>query len=48
MSMKNHNGMILTGEDRKIRRKTCPSATSSITFPTWIDRGANLGLHGDI
>jgi hypothetical protein len=38
---------ILTGENRRTRRKTCPSATLSTTNPTWIDPGANLGLHGD-
>jgi hypothetical protein len=34
----------LTGEKRRTRRKTCPSATFSATYPTWIDRVANLGL----
>jgi hypothetical protein len=28
-------------------RKTCPSATLSTTKPTWIDSGANLGLHSE-
>jgi hypothetical protein len=30
---------ILTGENRRTRRKTCPSATFSTTNPTWIDPG---------
>jgi hypothetical protein len=29
-----HDGMILTGENRRTRRKTCPSATLSTTNPT--------------
>jgi hypothetical protein len=29
-----HSGMILTGENRRTRRKTCPSATLSTTNPT--------------
>jgi hypothetical protein len=32
---------ILTGENRRTRRKTCPSVTLSTTNPTWIDPGAN-------
>jgi hypothetical protein len=36
---------ILTGENRRTRRKTCPSSTLSTTNPTWIGRGANPGLH---
>jgi hypothetical protein len=28
---------ILTGEKRRTRRKTCPSATLSTTNPTWIE-----------
>jgi hypothetical protein len=39
--------MILTGKNRRTRRETCPSATLSTTNPTWIDPGANLGLHGE-
>jgi hypothetical protein len=38
---------ILTGENRRTRRKTCPSATLSTTNPTWIDPGANPGLRGE-
>jgi hypothetical protein len=39
--------MILTGENQRTRRKTCPSATLSTTNPTWIDPGANPGLQGE-
>jgi hypothetical protein len=38
--------MKLTGEDRSTRGKTCPSATLSITNPTWTDPGSNPGLRG--
>jgi hypothetical protein len=34
-----HGGVILTGENRKSRKKTCPSATFSTSDPTWIDSG---------
>jgi hypothetical protein len=39
----------LTGENRRTRRKTCPSATLSTTNPTWIDPGLNelRGINGD-
>jgi hypothetical protein len=37
----------LTGENRRTRRKTCPSATLSTTNPTWIDPGANPALRGE-
>ena len=36
--------MILTGENRSTRRKTCRSATLSTTNPTWTDPGSNQGL----
>jgi hypothetical protein len=36
-------GMILTGENRRTRRETCPSATLSTTNTTWTDPGANQG-----
>jgi hypothetical protein len=39
--------MTLTGENRRIRRKTCPSATSSNTNPTRTDLSANAGLRGE-
>jgi hypothetical protein len=44
MSLESHGGMILTGENRRTGRKTCPSATLSTTNPTWIDPGENTGL----
>jgi hypothetical protein len=44
MSLESDGGMILTGENRRTRRKTCPSATLSTTNPTWIDPGTNSGL----
>jgi hypothetical protein len=47
MSVENDGGMILTGENRRTRRKTCPSATLSTTNPIWIDPGTNPGLHGE-
>jgi hypothetical protein len=34
-------------ENRRTRRKTCPSATLSTTNPTWIDPGANPSLSGE-
>jgi hypothetical protein len=39
--------MIYWRENRRTRRKTCPSATLSTTNPTWIDQGANPGLRGE-
>jgi hypothetical protein len=47
MSMENDGGMILTGENRRTRRETCPNATLFTTYPTWIDLGANPGLRGE-
>jgi hypothetical protein len=47
MSLESDGGIILTGENRRTRRKTCPSATLSTTNPTWTDQGANPGLLGD-
>jgi hypothetical protein len=47
MSMESHGGMTLTGENRRTRRKTRPSATLSTTNPTWTDPGTNLGLCGE-
>jgi hypothetical protein len=42
-----HDGMIFTGETRRTRRKTCPSATSSTTNSTRTDPGANPGFRGE-
>jgi hypothetical protein len=39
--------MILAGENRITRIKTCLSATLSTTNPTWIDPGANPVLQGE-
>jgi hypothetical protein len=36
--------MVLRGENQSIARKTCPSATLSITNPTWTGLRLNLGL----
>jgi hypothetical protein len=47
MSLESDGGMILTGENRRTQRKTCPIATLSTTNPTWIDPGANPGLRGE-
>jgi hypothetical protein len=38
---------ILTGENRKTRRKTYPTVTLSTTNPTWVDPGTNPGLRGE-
>jgi hypothetical protein len=35
------------GKTNKLREKTCPNATLSITNPTWIDLSINLGLRGE-
>jgi hypothetical protein len=39
--------MIQTGETRRTRRKTCPSATLSATNPTWTYPNANPGIRGE-
>jgi hypothetical protein len=44
MSLESDGGMILKGENRKTRKRTCPNATLSTTNPTWIEPGANPGL----
>jgi hypothetical protein len=43
MSLESYGGMILTGENWRTWRKTCPNATLS-TSPKWIDPGANPGV----
>jgi hypothetical protein len=45
--MEKDDGIILTGENRRNGRKTCPSATLSTTNPTWNGPGANPGLRGE-
>jgi hypothetical protein len=47
MSMESDGGMILTGENRRTRKKTCPSATLSTTNPIWTDPCAKPGLRVD-
>jgi hypothetical protein len=42
MSLESDGGVTLTGENRRTRRKTCPSATLSTTNPTWIEPGREL------
>jgi hypothetical protein len=44
MSSESDGGMILTGKNRRTRRKTCPSATLSTINPTWSDPAANPEL----
>jgi hypothetical protein len=39
--------MKLTGKNRSTRKKTCSSATLSITNPTWTDPGSNPALRGE-
>jgi hypothetical protein len=38
---------MVTGENRSIRRKTCPNATLSTTNSTWIGMELNPGLRGE-
>jgi hypothetical protein len=40
-------GMILTGENWRTQRKTCPSAIMSIINPTWTNPDVNPGLHSE-
>jgi hypothetical protein len=47
VSMENPGGMILAGQDRRSRRKTCPSITLSTTNPAWTDSGANYSLRDE-
>jgi hypothetical protein len=44
MSMESHGGMILTGENLRTRKTTCPKVTLSIKNFTWADPSANPGL----
>jgi hypothetical protein len=41
------DGMVLTGETRSTRRKTCPSVTLPTTNLTRTDLGSNPGLHDE-
>lgn len=40
-------GIILTQENRRTRKITCPNATLYITDPTWTDLSMNPGLRDD-
>jgi hypothetical protein len=40
--------MILTGENGRTWRETCPSASLSTTNPTWTDMSANPGRHREM
>jgi hypothetical protein len=44
MSLESDGGIILAGENRRTRRKTCSSATLPTTNLTWIGPGAKPGL----
>jgi hypothetical protein len=46
MSMETHGEIILTGEIRRNRRETCPTATFSAINPTWADPDVNTGPLG--
>jgi hypothetical protein len=43
ISLESHGGMMLTDENQRTQRETCPSATLSTTNPTWTDPSTNLG-----
>jgi hypothetical protein len=45
ISIESHGGMILTGENRRTRRKTCHSATLHNSNPT--NPGANVDFRGE-
>jgi hypothetical protein len=47
MIIESHCGMIMTGENRRTRRKTCTSATLSTTNLTWTEPVANPFLCGE-
>jgi hypothetical protein len=46
MNMESHGGMILTGENGRIRIETCYSAILYTKNPIWTDPRANPGLRG--
>lgn len=46
-SKRNSGKIILAREDRRTRRKACPSATSSTKISTWIVFGVNSGVYCD-
>jgi hypothetical protein len=45
--MDSQDRIILTGENRRTRRKSCPIATLSTSNSTWTDPGANPRLRGE-
>jgi hypothetical protein len=45
--MESHDGMILTGRNRRPQGETCLSTTSFATNPVWIEPGANPSLRND-
>jgi hypothetical protein len=47
IKVESQDGMILTRENQRTWRKTCPSAILSTTNPTWPDPSVNPGLHGE-
>jgi hypothetical protein len=47
MSMENYGGMILTGENRRTRRKTSPSANLYTRNPTRSDTGPKASLRDE-
>jgi hypothetical protein len=47
LHMESHGGMMLTGENRRTRRKTCPSASLCTTIHTLTGQGENPGLCGE-
>lgn len=40
-------GMLLTGENRIIQVKACPTGTVSTVYPTWTGLELNTGLCGE-
>jgi hypothetical protein len=44
MNMESNDGMVLTGGNQRIQRKTCPSATLCTTKISLTDVGVNLDL----
>jgi hypothetical protein len=47
LSIESHAWNYTDRENRRIRRKTYPSATLSITNATWTEPGENPGLHSE-
>jgi hypothetical protein len=47
MSIESHDGVICSGENRRIQLRTCSIATVFTTNPTLTNPGANPGLRGE-